>query len=375
MRKFILLTVITFLLWHGVAFGYEVQGKVYNETTDSPVVHHPVALQQFKGQQGKVIAVDSTNQDGLFRFEELETTGRYGLSVMYQTVKYDDIQWEGPPAADDLMQVTVWDTTQTDTAVKISMQHAVLTEGEGRLFVRQIMRVENSGNKTFKGTVPVAENTYKTLEFMLPKNATNIRPGKGFMQCCVGTMGKTFYDTMELFPGSRDVVLYYELPVNSKQFVFRERPTYPVDSYVALIKRQKAKVSSDMLSVLETAADESMVQLAANKVKEGTVIPIRFENFLQPPRDYGRYFLGLFAVLIIGGIIVARKGKHTQEEKEEQAMPRDPVCRMPVPEDDMTYTTVYQGVTYYFCCEHCQEAFRETPEEYVGSSDSEKDTQ
>ncbi|MCF7805990.1 MAG: YHS domain-containing protein [Candidatus Marinimicrobia bacterium] len=52
-------------------------------------------------------------------------------------------------------------------------------------------------------------------------------------------------------------------------------------------------------------------------------------------------------------------------------MPRDPVCHMPVPEDDTSYTTAYQGKTYYFCCEHCQESFQNQPGEYISSEEEE----
>lgn len=366
-NKILVLGFVLFLLPGGL-FAYHVEGTVENGTREQPMEDHPVALKQYNGQQEAVIAVDTTDHQGRFQFTGLDSLGQYRLSVFYQTVKYEDIAWSKPIPDDHPLKVTVWDTTQSDSDIRVAMQHSVLTEGEGRLFVRQIMRVENTGNKTFKGTVPVSENTYKTLAFDLPPGAINVRPGKGFMQCCVGTNGSEFYDTMELHPGTKDLVIHYEIPVKDEQFVFQDKTAYPVDSYVALIKRQKARVSSDMLNVLETAADQSFVQLATNQVKEGTVIPIRFSNFLQPPKDYGRYFLALFIALVIGGIVIARRGKKNQQN-EEKIMPRDPVCKMPVPEEDTSYTTTFQGTTYYFCCEHCQESFQENPEEYLANSE------
>mgnify|MGYP005845742599 CR=1 FL=1 len=366
-NTFIALALVLFFLPGGI-FAYQVEGTIENGTRERPMEGHPVALKQYNGQQEAVIALDTTDSRGRFQFSGLDSLGQYRLSVYYQTVKYEDIAWSKSILGDHPLKVTVWDTTQSDSNIRVAMQHAVLTEGEGTLFVRQIMRVENTGNKTFKGTVPIAENTYKTLEFSLPRGATNIRPGKGFMQCCVGTNGSEFYDTMELHPGTKDLVIHYEIPVEDEQFVFQDKAPYPVDSYVALIKRQKAKVNSDMLNVLETAADQSFVQLATNQVKEGTVIPIRFSNFLQPPKDYGRYFLALFIALIVGGIVIAKRGKN-KTENEEKTMPRDPVCKMPVPEDDTSYTTSYQGDTYYFCCEHCQESFQEHPDEYLANSE------
>lgn len=71
---------------------------------------------------------------------------------------------------------------------------------------------------------------------------------------------------------------------------------------------------------------------------------------------------------MIGGIFLAQKGKHNQQnEEQETVMPYDPICHMPVPEEDRTYTTTYQGETYYFCCEGCQKQFENDPEKYVDS--------
>lgn len=352
------------------AYGYHVSGKVDNGTKQQPLAQYPVAVKEYQGNQEKVVAVDTTSPQGEFEFSGLKPNKNYGLSVAYQMVKYEDLRWNKPFPKDHPLHLTVYDTTRSDTSVRITMQHEVLTEGEGKLFVRQIMRVENTSDKAFIGTVPVSKNSYKSLAFQIPPGATNVQAGKGFMQCCIGFNGNEFYDTMELLPGSKDLVLYYEIPVNSKQFVFRDKADYPIDSYVALIKRQKATVQSQMLNTLETAADPSFVQLAANKVKRGEVIPIKFENFLQPPKNYGTYFIGLFVLVLAGGIVFAKKGKNKiLNSAQEQNMPRDPVCQMPVPEEDRSYTTVYNGDTYYFCCEKCQESFEAEPEEYLAATE------
>jgi len=370
--KSLLLTALL-IVWPLLSYGYNVSGTVTNGTTKAPLAHYPVVLKQYQGQNEQDVATDTTGAEGHFAFRGLQEGEQYGLSVVYQIVKYEDLRWDKPLPEKHPLQLTVYDTTRSDTSIRISMQHTVMTEGEGRLFVRQIMRIENPGDKAFIGTVPVSKNAYRTLSFHLPHGATNVQAGDGFMSCCVGRDQNGFYDTMEVLPGSKDVVLYYELPVNSEHFKFRDITPYPVQSYVALIKRQRASVTSDTLSVLDTAADKQFVQLAANNIQRGAVIPIRFENFLQPPRDYGAYFVGLFVVVLIGGIFLAYKSNRgNQTQTREGPMPRDPVCQMPVPKEDRAYTTVYQGETYYFCCEGCQEAFEKAPEEYVAMGDADR---
>lgn len=272
-----------------LGFGYQVQGRVINGTTERPLSHYPVALKIFDGQEEQIVSVDTTDEAGHFLFTALREDGQYGVYLAYQIIQYDDIRWEKPPSKP--IEIAVYDTTRSDGDLKIAMQHTILKEGEGTLLVQQMLRVVNTGDKAFIGTVPVSQNAYKTLSFKLPGEATNVRSGEGFMQCCVGLDQNGFYDTMEVLPGWKDVVFSYQIPVEADYYEFREELAYPVDSYVALVKRQKAQVSSRKLDLLKSAPDESIVQLAAGELERGAVIPIQFQNFLQPPADYGAYFI------------------------------------------------------------------------------------
>ncbi len=47
-------------------------------------------------------------------------------------------------------------------------------------------------------------------------------------------------------------------------------------------------------------------------------------------------------------------------------MATDPVCNMQIDADKAAARTEYQGVTYYFCSEHCRNEFTCHPEQYVG---------
>lgn len=49
-------------------------------------------------------------------------------------------------------------------------------------------------------------------------------------------------------------------------------------------------------------------------------------------------------------------------------MRTDPVCGMEVKEDSAS-STVYQGETYYFCCDSCKTEFASDPEKYLNKAD------
>ncbi|TAL47009.1 YHS domain-containing protein [archaeon] len=44
-------------------------------------------------------------------------------------------------------------------------------------------------------------------------------------------------------------------------------------------------------------------------------------------------------------------------------MATDPVCKMEIPEGDIT--AEYNGETYYFCSDTCQEEFMKNPKKYI----------
>ena len=46
-------------------------------------------------------------------------------------------------------------------------------------------------------------------------------------------------------------------------------------------------------------------------------------------------------------------------------MAKDPVCGMEVDEKKAAATSVYKGVTYYFCAAACKTTFEKNQEKYV----------
>lgn len=54
--------------------------------------------------------------------------------------------------------------------------------------------------------------------------------------------------------------------------------------------------------------------------------------------------------------------------KENEFMPKDPVCGMDVKEDKAKATSVHRGKSYFFCAEACKKKFDQTPEKYVVKS-------
>ena len=55
----------------------------------------------------------------------------------------------------------------------------------------------------------------------------------------------------------------------------------------------------------------------------------------------------------------------TLAEKQSE-ITTDPVCGMSVVPGETKLVSLYNGHSYWFCAEHCREAFEKNPEKYLG---------
>jgi len=82
-----------------------------------------------------------------------------------------------------------------------------------------------------------------------------------------------------------------------------------------------------------------------------------------------KFTVFIFFAVIIMGLVMGLVGNRFEGKAKvtgaaaEQAV--DPVCGMSVEVGKATRAE-YCGQSYYFCCPHCQQAFKDRPEEYMG---------
>ncbi|OGN96005.1 MAG: hypothetical protein A2Z77_08235 [Chloroflexi bacterium RBG_13_51_36] len=84
-----------------------------------------------------------------------------------------------------------------------------------------------------------------------------------------------------------------------------------------------------------------------------------------------KFTVFIFFAVIAMGLVMGLMGNRVRGRTRIPAPPAqqalDPVCGMSVEMEKATKTQC-GGETYYFCCSHCQQAFEESPEEYMGGS-------
>jgi len=84
-----------------------------------------------------------------------------------------------------------------------------------------------------------------------------------------------------------------------------------------------------------------------------------------------QFTIFIFFAVIVMGLVMGLVGNKVEGKAKVIVSPPqqaiDPVCGMNV-EVGKAIKTEYGGETYYFCCSHCQQAFEESPEGYMGGS-------
>jgi uncharacterized membrane protein YraQ (UPF0718 family) len=84
-----------------------------------------------------------------------------------------------------------------------------------------------------------------------------------------------------------------------------------------------------------------------------------------------KFTIFIFFAVIIMGLVMGLVGNKFEGKAKVPGPPTqqalDPVCGMSV-EVGKVAKAEYGGETYYFCCSHCQQAFEDSPEKYMGGS-------
>lgn len=84
-----------------------------------------------------------------------------------------------------------------------------------------------------------------------------------------------------------------------------------------------------------------------------------------------KFAIFIFFAVIAMGLVMGLVGNMVKGKAKVPAPPAqqalDPVCGMNV-EVGKAANAEYGGETYYFCCSHCQRAFEDSPEQYLGGS-------
>ncbi|MFC1943217.1 carboxypeptidase-like regulatory domain-containing protein [Chloroflexota bacterium] len=323
-RRVILLVMIFILSLSTPALAAEpgngiIEGQVVNGTAaGTSVAEQNVTLKTYQNDAEVDATTSKADAKGRFVFDGLppESDYSYQVEVNFQEADYTS-EWlsfdEGEITKST--EVTVYEATNSDETIKVTTAHTIIYVGQGSLEVKEFYLFVNEADRTYIGSQEVtAEGERETLRFPLPKEATELQPDYGLMECCILSSEEGFTYTMPILPGSKEVAYSYKVGYNSGVYKFSQRVNYPITAFALLVQGEAIQVTSDQLITEEPLSinDTRFNHLSGENFSRGETLAARLSGL--PQTNNQGAILGVVLALVVlgaafGFVYLARKGR------------------------------------------------------------------
>jgi len=275
-----------------------ISGSLINGTTGERVPGVALILQRYEGDQKRDEQKAVSSPQGNFSFSGLDW--REGHSYVLQAV-YKDVEYYSAMVVFDdqkreiSFDMTVYDTTDSDQEISVVMHHVVTERKEGALWVRELMIVENHGNKAYVGAREIAPDKKETLRISLPARAQELQLLRGLMSCCIVELQDGFADTMDIKPGKKEILFAYKIDYGASSIDLRKRVSLRTDSLNFFIPDQgiRAKGENIQYAGLIGEPENRFLHFAAKELAKGSQVVLTLKGF-----PWGREFFKRIAPIL-----------------------------------------------------------------------------
>ena len=300
----IILFLLLLLFPPGASFAEElppgkIKGSVLNKTLNGTRVKDlEIILYQYKENKGAEVARTKTDPNGSFLFQGLNRDKQisYYASAKYKEVDYFSEMTHFLKKKELSFDLSVYETTDQDKDIHIKMHHILLetdNNTKDTFVVREIMIVENQGNKTYTGSKEVQPGKKETLRISLPKNAKNIQ---SMLPLAVNPWDG-FSIVTAFSPGTKRIIFSYTIKPGSADYKFEKNLYFKTDSFNFIFPKNGIQVKSDQLIYKGPTpnSDQRFSYLAGKDMTEKSKVVIRLS---LPSTD------NLFKWVIAGPVMV-----------------------------------------------------------------------
>ncbi len=329
-KRIALLVIIFILSLSSSALAAEpgsgiIEGMVVNRTMGgSSVADQDITLKTYLNDTEVNSSTAKTDAEGRFVFDGLSTEPGYSydVTITFQQAEYYS-EWlsfdEGETTKS--VEVTVYNSTTSDEAIKIEMAHTVIYVEQGSLWVEEFLLFVNESDQTYIGSKEVAEGTRETLRFSLPSEATELQSGYGLMECCIYTSEDGFVDTMPVLPGSKEVAYSYKVDYSSGTYTFSQRVNYPIFDYAFLIQGEAVQVTSDQLAAEEPMNIEGILfnHFSSKELAPDSTLVVSISGLPQTSNQGTVIWITLALVVLVvsSGFVYLRRKRKPQPVSPE----------------------------------------------------------
>ncbi len=335
-KRIVLLMIVFVLSLSAPALADEsgsgmIEGRIVNGTEgSSSVVGQDVTLKTYLDDAEVGATTARTDAEGSFVFDGLSTEPSYCYQVMltYQQAEYQSEHLsfdEGETGKS--VEVTVYDSTTSDEAIKVEVAHTIIYVGQGSLQVKEYFLFVNEADRTYIGSKEViTEGDRETLKFSLPEEATQLQITLGLMECCIVTSEKGFTDTMPVLPGTSEVAYSYKVNHNSGTYTFSRNVSYPTTKYDLLFQGESIEVTGDQLAAGEpmTIEGTQFSHLTGEALAPGDILVVQLPGLPSTSNQGLARWVALTLIVLAGGFglgYLLRK-KRVQPVRPEDSLDR-----------------------------------------------------
>ena len=241
---------------------FALTGRVVNQTLNRP--EPDVEVSYIRHETGDVTVVrDTTDTEGRFALDVPPDPGADPPPMLL--ARYRGIDYPGNPApAGDTVDIPVFETTDSDTALSLASHHIIIDAQAGT--VTYILITHNRGNRTYL----TGGDHGHGLEMPLPDGVTEIaRAPQG-----VHLHGSLLVDPRPIIPGNSQTFFTFALPP-SKRVI--QRVAYPTAAVNLLVRPTDTPIATTALRDrgVVTLGDNAFQSYGADQLARGTQIDIR----------------------------------------------------------------------------------------------------
>ncbi|MCK5554345.1 MAG: hypothetical protein KAJ09_14435, partial [Deltaproteobacteria bacterium] len=284
-----------------------IRGKIQNETMDGTgVADVEVTLHQHGDEQEKQRGSTKTQNDGTFSFSgiSLEKEKAYYLRVVYKEVEYYSPTGTFEDKKELVLNIPVYETTDKDTTISVKMHHVFMGLEEGFLVIREIMVLDNHGDRVYVGSREMEPGKREVLRISLPRKVTAFEPLKGLMDCCIVQTKDGFIDTMDIKPGRKEIRFSYKVDYGSSRYELSKRLSAKTESIDFLIPDKGIKAKSDTLELKGTFGNpgQRFLHLSGKDLAKGSRIVLELRGLPWGKGFFKFAIVGLVAVIMGAGL-------------------------------------------------------------------------
>ena len=244
---------------------FALTGRVINQTLNR--IEPDVEVSYILHEAGDVTVVrDTTDSKGQFILDVPPDPGAEPPPMLF--ARYNGIDYPGNPApVGDTVDIPVFETTDSDTAISLSSHHILLDAQAGT--VTYIFIVHNHGDRTYL----TGGDDGHGLEIPLPDGVTDIlRAPQG-----VHLHGSLLVDPRPIIPGNSQTFFTFSIPPSNR---ITQRITYPTAGMDLFVQPADTPVSTTVLQDLGgiTLGDHVFQRFGAEQLAPGTQIDIRLSS-------------------------------------------------------------------------------------------------